>query len=264
MDFVIPNFNTDKELFDFLVKNEADIHYAKKQTLKRADAISVQTVNVMDLKTFGSKASTSTFVEKDSIEVIAVINTTKLLDSHRDVHIDGLWDKSLSENKNIKFLQEHVMSFKNIIADKDDLEAYTKEYTWKELGYDAEGKTQALVFKATIRKSRNEFMFNEYAKGNVDNHSVGMRYVKLATCICDEDYPEQFENWEKYAPLVANKAELERIKYFFAVTEAKAIEGSAVPMGSNFVTPTQSVKAPVTESIESKRIQAIKGWLLDN
>ena len=61
-----------------------------------------------------------------------------------------------------------------------------------------------------------------------------------------------------------NKAELERIKYFFAVTEAKAIEGSAVPMGSNFVTPTQSVKAPVTESIESKRIQAIKGWLLDN
>ncbi|KKK49589.1 hypothetical protein LCGC14_3133520, partial [marine sediment metagenome] len=42
---------------------------------------------------------------------------------------------------------------------------------WSELGFDFEGQTQALVFESTIKKERNEFMFKQYAKGFVKNHS---------------------------------------------------------------------------------------------
>jgi hypothetical protein len=36
--------------------------------------------------------------------------------------------------------------------------------------------TEALVFNVEIDKDRNDFMFNQYAKGYVKEHSVGMRY----------------------------------------------------------------------------------------
>lgn len=261
MEFKIPHFETDKELFDFLVKHEEDIHYSKKQSFKKADGFSAF---VQPLMGFASKSTEAATTAKDYVDVVAVINTTGILDSHGDVHVKGLWDKSLAENTRIKHLQEHRMEFDKIISDKDDLKAYVKDYSWKQLGYDAEGETQALVFESRVKRDRNPFMFKQYSEGNVDNHSVGMRYVKIATCINDEDYQVQFENWEKYAPTVVNKADLERTKFFWAVLEAKAIEGSAVPLGSNTVTPTQSVKADVHVSEKEIEAEAIKNWLFGN
>ena len=256
MDFKIPQFSTDKELFDFLVKHEDDIFYSRKQAIKYADGFTGLTVNSSN--TLYNKSGVEINQNKDYIDVVSVINTTKLLDSHSDVHIDGLWDKSLSENKRLKHLQEHKMAFDKIIADKDDLKAYVKTFSWKELGYNVKGNTQALVFESRIHKERNPYMFEQYSKGNVDNHSVGMRYVKMVTCINDDDYPTQKENYEKYAPMIANSDELEHVKYFWAVTEAKAIEGSAVPMGSNMITPTISTKQEI-EEIE--KINPYKNWL---
>ena len=85
-------------------------------------------------------------------------------------------------------------------------------------------------------------MLNQYKQGNVKNHSVGMQYVKLIMAVNDEDYGAEFEAWEKYYPLIANKAEADAHGYFWAVKEAKVIEGSAVPIGSNRATPTLDIK----------------------
>ena len=68
-----------------------------------------------------------------------------------------------------------------------------------------------------------------------------MRYVKLALAVNDKDYKEEFAVWEKYIDRIANKEETEATGYFWAVTEAKVIEGSAVLKGSNYMTPTLSV-----------------------
>lgn len=264
MEFKIPNFKTDKELFDFLVENEEDIFYSKKQSFKKADGFVSGAVPAH--LSFAQKNDVA-LIDKEVLDVVAIINTTKVLDSHGDVHIDGLWDKSLKENKFLKHVQEHkVYEFDKIISDKNDLNAYVKNYSWKELGYNYDGETQALVFESKVRKSRNQFMHKQYAEGNVDNHSVGMRYVKLVTCINDEEYQVQFENWEKYAPMVVNQEALESRKYFWAVLEAKAIEGSAVPLGSNSITPTQSVKSSVESEISktNKEVEAYKNWLLNN
>ena len=60
----------------------------------------------------------------------------------------------------------------------------------------------------------------------------------MVTCINDDDYPVQKENWDKYIEMVANRADAEADGYFWAILEAQIIEGSAVLFASNCVTPT--------------------------
>ena len=141
-------------------------------------------------------------------------------------------------------IQEHQSSsFDKIIASGDDLKASVKTISWKELGYDAIGTTQALIFESTVKESRNKYMFDQYKQGFVNNHSVGMRYVKMELAINDEDYEKEKTFFDKYISQVINRKEAEKNGYFWVVTEAKVIEGSAVPLGSNPITPTISTKS---------------------
>jgi hypothetical protein len=173
----------------------------------------------------------------------------------------------LKENRRLKHLQEHDMSFKSIISDKDDLKAFVKNYTWRELGFDVEGKTQALVFDSVVKRDRNEFMFKQYKDGNVDNHSVGMIYVnmKLAVDSEDEDFEEEKAVFDKHIEDIFNKEEVKKKGHFWAIYEAKAIEGSAVVMGSNPLTPTlQSKDEDVETELEKTnrlKVEAYKKWL---
>jgi hypothetical protein len=187
----------------------------------------------------------------DKIQAELVINTTSLMDSHSDVHIKGIWKKSVKEIKKPYLLQEHRMKFDHIIT--DEVTASVKVMTWKELGFKFEGDTEALVFDAIISKNRNEFMFDQYAQGFVKEHSVGMRYVSLELAINSESKYDKEEKkvWDKYIDSIANKELAENQGYFWAITQAKIIEGSAVVKGSNFATPTISVEAVNDTSAKS-------------
>jgi len=232
----IPDFASKKELFDFLVKNQDRIIADKKASIKYADAVNFGCFSTKEGE--ADKANKPVTEDVDEIKVRPVINTTNLMDSHSDVHIPGLWSKSLKENKDIYHDQEHRGEFASTISDYEDLKAYTQTFTWKELGQKWEGETQALLFESTVKQERNEFMFKQYKQARVKQHSVGMRYVKVAMAVNDKDYKEEFKTWNKYIDEIANKEDAERQGYFFAVTEAKVIEGSAVKRGSNWVTPT--------------------------
>lgn len=239
---MIPQFETKEELFKFLKANKALLINEKKMAIKYADAVScVANAGTEGKESAEKEAGVIDTMDANKIVVRAVINTTKILDSHGDVHIDGIWKKSLSENKSIYHLQEHMMKFDKVIT--DEVKAYTKSMTWKSLGFDYEGSTQALVFDSTIDKERNEFMYDQYTKGYVKNHSVGMRYVKMEMAINSEAkwYDEEKAVWDKYINTIVNKDVAEEQGYFWVVTEAKVIEGSAVLVGSNRATPTMSI-----------------------
>ena len=235
-------FKTKKELFEFIIQNKETLIAQKKSVTKQVDcSVALAPVIVKDQKIVNKEEGGNIpDVDVDSLKVVVLINTTNYFDSHRDVHIGGIWKKSLKENTMILHLQEHEMEFDKIIASGEQLKAYTKNYTWAELGYPYEGTTEGLTFESTILKKRNEFMLNQYANGWVENHSVSMRYVKFDFAINDEDYPNEYEAWKKYYPLIANKEDVDQYGYFSYVLEAKVIEGSAVPIGSNRATPTLS------------------------
>jgi len=241
MKLDIPNFETKKELFAFLVDKKETLIAQKKSVVKFADGIGHTSIEGSSERGEAIKAAAG--LAADSIQVKAVINTTNILDSHGDVHIPGLWNKSLKENKRIMHIQEHQSgSFDKIIASGDDLKATVKTVTWKELGLNAVGSTQALIFDSTVKASRNKYMFDQYKEGFVNNHSVGMRYVKMELAINDSDYEKEKDFWDKYISQVINTEDAEKLGYFWIVTEAKVIEGSAVPMGSNPITPTMNIK----------------------
>lgn len=113
-------------------------------------------------------------------------------------------------------------------------------------------KLEVLVYEAVIKKDRNEYMFNQYKSGYVLNHSVGMRYYKILFCYDSKEtaYIQQKENFDKYSKEVLNKDDLG--EYFWAVLEAKNIEGSAVVKGSNFLTPVLSMEVIDENTIKVK------------
>jgi hypothetical protein len=236
------DFADKKEMYSALIENKDILIAQKKAVKKEVDCdIVVEPIIVRDkLKANKQEGEMLEPSPLNELKVVVIINTTNYLDSHGDVHLPGIWNKSLSDNKMIMHLQEHEMEFDKIISDGDDLKAYVKNYTWSELGYNYPGVTEGLTFESTIKRSRNEFMLNQYANKWVRNHSVGMYYVKMDCAINDEDYPNEFEAWNKYYSQIANKETADEKGYFWYVLEAKVIEGSAVPIGSNQATPTLS------------------------
>lgn len=242
MKIELPEFADKAKLIDYLVSNKSKLISQKKSATKEADAISysVDLVTGKDDSTVKAE-SASNVIGPDAlqIKVRSIINTTKLFDSHGDVHFDQLWNKSLKEGS-FYLVKQHEFNFEGIIS--DNVKAFTKQMSWHELGINYEGKTQALVFDSVIDKADSPLMFEKYRTGKVKQHSVGMQYVKIELAVNDDRYEKEFATWEKYFDEIANKDDVLAAGYFWAVTEAKIIEGSAVVKGSNWVTPTQSIQ----------------------
>lgn len=246
-EFPNKSFSDQGEVFDAFREHKAFLYHQKKSIIKTADAVDYfPIVGVPHLgKSISAKELNKDILDPSVISTLKMslaINTTNLLDSHSDVHLPGLWNKSLKETKSRYHLQEHQMKFDKIIT--EEVKASAKMISWKDLGADYAGDTQVLLYEVSIQKERNPFMFEQYAKGYVKNHSVGMRYGKIYLALNSDSRWDEEEKatWDKYIDQVANKDAAEAQGYFWAVTEAREIEGSAVPLGSNPITPTISIE----------------------
>lgn len=247
------SYASKEAMFTDLRANKEFIIAQKKMTTKEADAV-VFFAPVADEKNETIKAETD-LSKATLLKMSLAINTTNLMDSHSDVHMKGIWKKSVKEAKGLYLLQEHQMKFDKIITNK--VKASVKSMTWGELGYDYAGDTEVLTFDVEVDNKRNPFMFEQYGKGYVDNHSVGMRYVGLELAMNSDSKWDEEEKatWDKYIDQVANKEDAEAQGYFWAVTEAKVIEGSAVVKGSNSATPTMSMEIKEAGTATSETIE---------
>ena len=252
MKIIIPGNLEGKELNKFLIENKSLLITQKKSVIKEADPFHFSRPFVSETGE-AFKAAPSAPDDAGVITINPVINTTFYYDGHGDVHIDGIWKENLKHNKKIYLVQEHKSNqFDKIIT--NDLKAITKKMSWRDLGEDYDGITEALIFsKCKITAKRNPYMYDQYKLGYVENHSVGMIYVNLSLAINDEDYKDEFAEWNKYIEKIVNRDEVEKAGYFWPVKEAKIVEGSAVPFGSNPVTPTLNDNMEVvTESTKDQ------------
>lgn len=228
-------------------KNRDIILAKKKSAIKRGDVV-IGSISEERSHDTADKAAVVTTEEMNvgALKARLVINTTNLIDSHMDCHIPGLWKKSLKETKQLFLLQEHEMEFEKIIADSsvDSLSAAVETIPFKKLGFKYDGDTEALIFDVQIKQDVNEYMYDLYKRGRVSQHSVGMRYLKVFLCLNSNEamYASEKQNWDKYYPMVANKDVADKCGWFWAVTEAAVIEGSAVVKGSNHATPTLEIE----------------------
>lgn len=251
----IPEFADKRDLFKFLKENKDVLIAEKKYSVKHADAMVYVPTTSTQKEGVDKALSPLELIDLGTMNIKAVINTTNLMDSHSDVHIPGLWNKSVKEQKNLYLLEEHRMTFKGIIS--DEVTASTKKMKWSSLGFDFDGSTEALIFDVKAHIDRNPYMYEQYAKGRVKNHSVGMRYVNIYLCVDSEEnyWVDEKKNWDKYIDQVANRDAAEEQGFFWAVTEAKVVEGSAVPIGSNIATPTMSVSEDKEAVIDTSKAE---------
>jgi len=232
------------ERLKFLKENKVKVLKDKKASIKTFGGFSASKQSALSV----SKAENST----DSDEVInrdIVANTYYWMDSHDDVHVKGCFTKSISENVPF-FLADHKFQVGARLGEVKSSEE--KEIEWSELGIVKEGKTISLVHSVDIIKAYNEGVFAQYKNGAINQHSVGMIYVKVALAYDDPQDKEAYELFHRVLPMLGNVEEAKEQGYFYVVSEAKLRETSAVLMGSNSLTPTL-----VSEEVE----QQIKNYI---
>lgn len=234
-------FATADEAMKELIANRKTLILAKKGEKKECDPVYFSEV-LHARKEGAEKAEDVNLEDANSIQIIAVANACNYYDSHGDVSIQGSWNRTAKNTKDGLHLQEHKMQFDKVIS--DDVTYKIEEKTWKELGYDYEGKTECIVMYSKAEKETNPYMFDKYVRGKVKNHSAGLRYVNMVLAVNNSaDWAkEEKENWDKYYPGIVNKDEVDERGYFWAILEQKMIETSAVLRGSNPATPTISVE----------------------
>ena len=231
-------FATKKEEIDYLVKHNKEIIEFKKAVVKHTTPTTTEAENSSTFKAL----STSKEHDTDSIIKRTVIgNTYNWLDSHGDVHLEGTFGKSISERQNkIWHLHDHEQKITAKVGIPSKI--YEEKVSWSDLGIKKAGTTTALMMDSDIRKDYNNLIFQEYKDGNIDQHSVGMYYVKIDFAVNDKDHKAEFKTWNDNIENIGNREKAEELGYFYAVKEAKLVEISAVLQGSNELTPTIEAK----------------------
>lgn len=249
-------FRTKADLFKYLVENKSDIISFKKSAVKFSDVVTFfpETLEPVVTK---AKYPYDNNEEKGVLKRTIVANTYNWMDSHSDVHLSGIFTESIKQ-KGVKIfhLNSHMLDFAAKIGKPTAV--YEKQISWRELGQGKTGMTEALFVESEIRKSYNETMYNAYLSDEVDQHSVGMQYSKIALAVNDEEnYPKEHEEWEKHIAKIGNRSAAEKQGFFWAVYEAKLVEVSAVLLGSNELTPTLGNKASPSETFSFKVLDSL-------
>lgn len=179
-------------------------------------------------------------INSDFIEVKSVINTTNIIDSHLDLHMPKIWNKTVLDNPFTHHLKQHESRFESVISKK--AKSFNENMNFNELGLDMDFKTVANINQFILQRNKMPFMFDAYKNGDVDQHSIGMLYVDLDIAYYDEDSQKQMDFFNEMKDKAVNPEVADEYGYFWVVYQAKKREGSAVVFGSNSVTPTLYVK----------------------
>lgn len=235
----IPKGLNGKELFKWLVTNKAMLMDAKKSAIKLSDPIQVQPTWARDeVPATKGKYLFEDNLEKGVLKRTIVANTYFWMDSHSDVHLENTFTNSIAQraSRPAPLLLDHNFSLEAKIG--RPISYSEREISWRELGQGKTGKTIALMLEADILKAYSERMFNEYLDGQVDQHSVKMRYIKMVLAVNEpEEYPNEYKNWQDIIAKLGNRKTAEAQGFFWGIQEAGLFETSAVLEGSNELTP---------------------------
>lgn len=232
----IPDFAEKSQLYAYLKANKEKLISQKKSMPIHSEA-AIFAPSRLKTDSVETKFNNPVSEETDVLRVKVVANTANWVDSHMDLMLPDSYKKSVTERKySIPHLHDHIHQIDAKIGEVVDV--YVAKMSFSELGIPGVGTTEALIFITDVMKSYNEKVFNQYKAGRINQHSIGLQYVKIELAINDPDSEKEFDFWSKYYDQIINKEAVDTKGYFWVVSEAKIYENSAVLFGSNEVTPT--------------------------
>lgn len=245
-------FKTQKELFRYLVEEKELILSQKKSIIKRAEGTLSMMIDTPETVELTANKAIKPLYENNKeaglLKRTLVANTYWWMDSHSDVHIGrgdegdkAIFTESIKNRVSKVFpIDQHNWSLDGRMGKTINL--YEAPISWRALGVGKTGMTEALFAEAEISKEKNERRYKDYLNNEIDQHSVGMRYIDIQLAVNDEEnYPKEYALFQKYIHKIGNRQVAERKGYFFPVAEAMLMEYSAVIAGSNELTPTMGV-----------------------
>lgn len=249
-------FETKEELFKALKENKDQLITAKKaQILKSCEkGTSVKTKSI-DVSKFTNQAIKNEF--KDDNYYYIAVNTTGILDSHKDLHVKGIWNKTAKEQNRKNYLVDtHVMSMNTTIARKEHVEMFVADIPFSSIGKSYEGNTEALIYKVPKDKIISPLAKEWLESGDDIEASVRMQYVNIKLALNSDSIEDEAEkaNYDNYLNQISNKSDFDSIDYFWVVKEAKNQgESSLVLQGSNGATGQVQVNnEPSKDTQENK------------
>lgn len=245
------NFETKEQLFKALRGAKKDIIGLKKaqvyKSYKKGSSVKSRCLDASKL------SETHKELFKDDNHYYIAVNTTGVVDSHSDLHVKGIWNKTAKEQNRKNYLVDtHYMSMYTTIARKEYVEIFVAEVPFSMVGKNYEGNTEALIYKVPKDKVSN--LAKEWLdSGDSIEASVRMKYVNVDLAMNSDDPEDEAEkaNFDSYVNQIANKSEIEELKYFWIVKEAKNIdESSLVLKASN--TATGQIQFEPSQDTQSK------------
>ena len=224
-------FDTKELMFAELKANKELIIKEKKASIYKSCDKGVGIV----AKSLKLEANKDVFKEDNSYYI--AVNTTNVLDSHGDLHIKGIWNKTFQEQQQKNYLLlDHKMEMGSVAVKKENEEMFLADIPFSSVGKSFEGTTQALIYKVSKDNVINPIAKEWLESGDDIEASVRMQYVNVELAMNSNDKRDKAElkNYNDNINNIANKGDFEEITHFWVVKEAKNLgESSLVLMGSN-------------------------------
>ncbi len=254
-------FETEKELFNALIKNKDEIIGLKKANIMKSCEKGLGlTAKPLDYSKITTQVKNISL--NDNHYYIAV-NSTRILDSHKDLHLDNIWNKSVKDLQGKNYLVDsHELSISKTIVKREHIKMFTAIIPFSMIGKSYQGETEVLIYQFPKEKVINQIAKEWLESGDSIEGSVKMRYtdITLAMKSEEEEHKEELKNYEKYNPIIANKEDFdEEIKYFWAIKQAMNVhESSLVLFGSNNATGQVSIEHKQEQLDNTLEIEAAK------
>lgn len=254
------SYSSKAELFKALRENKDEIIGLKKANIMKSCEKGISlTAKPLDY----SKISTQTkdIIIDDNYHYIAV-NSTRILDTHTDLHLDNIWNKSVKDLQGKNYLVDsHVLSMVTTIVKREYIKMFTAIVPFSMIGKSYTGDTEVLVYQFQKDKVINQVAKDWLESGDSIEASVKMRYTDIVLAMNSEaeEDKEELKNYELYYPIIANKEDFENeINYFWGIKQAMNVhESSLVLFGSNHVTGQVSMKNK-EQSDDTQKNEAVK------
>lgn len=249
-------FATRKELFAELRANVKKIIAVKTSEIydsHKKGAIDISFIPEEAYNKINNDVSKTGPHMKDGF-VYPIINTTRYMDGHDDVHFDGTFQRSAKEqNGKLYYVADHEIKIGSIIAWPEDVNVMVKQIPWSFVNKSYAGTTEALIYEIDKNKIVHDKALSIIKEKRPVQNSVRMMYITVKMGM-NSDNPNDREYKTYYDTRlkdIVNKEVAEEKGYFFGVEEGKIVkEGSMVILGSNDATSIRQKEAETITSDE--------------
>lgn len=252
IEFPEKEFASQEEMFLALKSNEAKIIGLKKaQVYKSCEKGQIAFVN-LDITKLSEQGKADFAIKSDHI--YPVISTTRFMDSHKDVHFDGCFTKTVSEQQGkVHYALDHKLQFDSIAAWPKDVSMFVSQLDWSLVGKNYTGKTEAMVFGIAKTAVRSDVLDAIENKASDFENSIRMGYdkIKLGINSTNKDLKENKDYYDKRINEISNRDQAEKDGYFWGVEELRIHkEGSLVVAGGSNSATGIIIADPLKDSQE--------------